>query len=154
MGSPVRYRRCPATVWGKGLEGKPESLHDGNHQPYSGHGYCVRRAHAVFDLIVVDVSFVSLLKVLPSIKQLLHPDGDCIALFKPQFEVGKHNISKTGVVRNKAAITQASTEFVEALEGIGFVVQAKCCSPICGSDGNQEFLFHLKYKTQYANIEI
>ena len=106
---------------------------------------------ALFDLIVVDVSFVSLLKILPSVKQLLQAHGDCIALFKPQFEVGKDNIGKTGVVRNQSVITQASTEFVDALDGIGFVAQAKCASPICGSDGNAEFLYHLKCKTQDTN---
>lgn len=97
-----------------------------------------------FDRIVVDVSFISLLKVLPSVRQLARVGGDCIALFKPQFEVGRQNLNKAGVVRNQAAIAQAKDAFDDGLTGIGFSVQAMKASPICGSDGNAEFLYHLK----------
>ena len=102
------------------------------------------QADAMFDLIVVDVSFVSLLKVLPSVKQLARVGGDCIALFKPQFEVGRQHLNKAGVVRDQAAIAQARENFGNALADVGFAVLATCVSPICGSDGNSEFLYHLK----------
>ena len=100
--------------------------------------------HGTYPLACVDVSFVSLFKVLPTVRQLLGDQADCIALFKPQFEVGRQGLNKAGIVRNDSLIDQARLAFAAQLQGAGFSMQAMIDSPIRGSDGNTEFLYHLK----------
>lgn len=99
---------------------------------------------ARYPFAVIDVSFVSLLKVLPAVRQLLSHQADCIALFKPQFEVGKQGLNKAGIVRNEALTNEARLAFVDGLCSVGFALKATVDSPISGSDGNREFLYHLK----------
>ncbi len=95
------------------------------------------------ELIVVDVSFISLAKVLPKIKELLAPEGEAIVLVKPQFEVGKEFVKK-GIVKNPALHAHVLTEITTRARGLGFEVSLPIDSPILGGDGNKEFLLLLK----------
>lgn len=95
------------------------------------------------ELIVVDVSFISLAHVLPKIKELLTQGGEVILLIKPQFEVGKDFIKK-GVIKDPALHLHVLTEIILRAKGLGFVVSEPLPSPILGGDGNKEFLLHLK----------
>lgn len=94
------------------------------------------------DIVVIDVSFISLEKVIPAVLKFLKPDSEIIALIKPQFEVGRGQVGKGGIVRDEAART-ASVERVKAfISNLGFVVKGVSPSPITGQDGNVEFLIH------------
>ncbi len=97
------------------------------------------------DLISVDVSFISLTLVLPHIKALLkNPGGQCAALIKPQFEVGKDKIGKNGIVKEVKYRREAVEKIATFSENIGFAVQNIIESPIKGGDGNIEYLIHLR----------
>ncbi len=95
------------------------------------------------DMVVIDVSFISLEKVLPFLHPLLKEKADCVVLVKPQFEVGKANLGKGGIVKNK----QLYPEVIEKIKATGkanhMLYQAHVDSPILGGDGNQEFLMYL-----------
>jgi 23S rRNA (cytidine1920-2'-O)/16S rRNA (cytidine1409-2'-O)-methyltransferase len=95
-----------------------------------------------FDLIVIDVSFISLTRILPAAANLLVTGGEIIALIKPQFEVGRGEVGKGGIVRDAVAQRRVVAEITEFAEGIGLAVRAKMESPILGADGNREFLAH------------
>lgn len=93
-----------------------------------------------FDLVVMDVSFISQTKVLPQLPSLLKSAGHLITLVKPQFEVGKAFIGKGGIVKNPARVAQLSTDIQAFVSALGFTVQCYIESPIKGGDGNQEYL--------------
>ena len=96
------------------------------------------------DLSVVDVSFISLQLVLPAIKALLKPDrGQVLCLIKPQFEAGKENLGKKGVVRDPAIHKQVLDNFLAFVQELGFAVLGLTYSPVRGPEGNIEFLGHL-----------
>jgi 23S rRNA (cytidine1920-2'-O)/16S rRNA (cytidine1409-2'-O)-methyltransferase len=95
------------------------------------------------DLAVIDVSFISLRLVLPRLPPLLKPRAPVVALVKPQFEVGRENVGKGGIVRDEAARRQALADVAAAARDLGFSVVADTCSPITGGHGNVEFLLHL-----------
>jgi 23S rRNA (cytidine1920-2'-O)/16S rRNA (cytidine1409-2'-O)-methyltransferase len=94
------------------------------------------------DLAVVDVSFISLEKAIPPILKFLKPDSEIIALIKPQFEVGKDQVGKGGIVRNDVARNAAVNRITEFARELGFEVKGVIPSPITGQDGNVEFLMH------------
>lgn len=94
-------------------------------------------------LIVIDISFISLEKVLPKASELLSTHGDIIALIKPQFEVGKENVGK-GIVRDPVLHKSVCDKISEIGKSLGFEVFGPINSPIEGGDGNIEFLIHLK----------
>lgn len=92
------------------------------------------------DLIVADVSFISLEKALPAALALAADGADLLALVKPQFEVGRANIGKGGIVTDEAA-QGAALEAVKAfVASSGWTIHATADSPIEGGDGNHEFL--------------
>jgi len=93
-----------------------------------------------FDLIVVDVSFISLTKVLPALVPLLKVDGRLIALIKPQFEVGKGEVGSGGIVKDAAQHQRVVQEVSEFARTLGLVPQQVMKSPIRGAEGNVEFL--------------
>ena len=93
------------------------------------------------DMIVVDVSFISLEKVLPKAKALLHAGGILIALIKPQFEVGKEHVGK-GVVTDPKLHASVVDRIKECATALGFAVEGVIASPILGGDGNKEFLLY------------
>ena len=93
-----------------------------------------------FDLIVMDVSFISATKILPAIVPLLRKPGRLITLIKPQFEVGRGEVGKGGIVRDSEKHARVVAEVNRAAEEVGLCVIGVIESPIQGSDGNVEFL--------------
>jgi 23S rRNA (cytidine1920-2'-O)/16S rRNA (cytidine1409-2'-O)-methyltransferase len=93
-----------------------------------------------FDLVVADVSFISLKKILPVIPPLLNEGALLITLIKPQFEVGKSEVGKGGIVRDEAAQQRVVEEIIACAETLGLRSQGVIESPILGADGNREFL--------------
>ena len=93
-----------------------------------------------FDLVVMDVSFISATKVLPSIIPLLASTGSIITLIKPQFEVGRGEVGGGGVVRDHAKRLRVVEEVNEAARALGLEVVKVIESPITGAEGNVEFL--------------
>lgn len=96
------------------------------------------------DLGVIDASFISLAKVLPSTVAIVKPGGRIIALIKPQFEVGKKEVGKGGIVRDPLAHERVIESVKQTAEEMGLVVAGLCESPITGADGNREFLILLE----------
>jgi len=93
-----------------------------------------------FDLAVMDVSFISATKVMPAIVLLLRPFGRLIVLIKPQFEVGRGEVGKGGIVREPAKHARVVAEVNEAARELGLAIEKVIESPIHGADGNVEFL--------------
>ncbi len=94
------------------------------------------------DIAVIDVSFISLQKVVPSVLQFLKPGAEIIALIKPQFEVGKGQVGKGGIVRDEGARADAVEKVEAFFREKGLEVKGVVPSPITGQDGNVEFLIH------------
>ncbi|MCB2080650.1 MAG: TlyA family RNA methyltransferase [Novosphingobium sp.] len=92
------------------------------------------------DLIVTDVSFISLRLVLPSVLALAAPGARGVFLFKPQFEVGRDWIGKGGIVRSDADVDGAFDAVADAIRQAGWRIDAVCDAPIAGGDGNRERL--------------
>jgi 23S rRNA (cytidine1920-2'-O)/16S rRNA (cytidine1409-2'-O)-methyltransferase len=93
-----------------------------------------------FQLIVMDVSFISVTKLLANLRELLTSDGQMVVLIKPQFEVGKGEVGKGGIVRDAekhAAVVEKVNEYAES---VGIEVVGVIDSPILGAEGNKEFL--------------
>jgi 23S rRNA (cytidine1920-2'-O)/16S rRNA (cytidine1409-2'-O)-methyltransferase len=95
---------------------------------------------AQFDLVVMDVSFISATKVMPAIAALLKDDGRLIVLIKPQFEVGRGEVGKGGIVRDPEKHARVIQEVNTAAAELGLQVRGVIESPIHGADGNVEFL--------------
>lgn len=93
-----------------------------------------------FDLVVGDVSFISLTKILPVVPPLMQPSGLVITLIKPQFEVGRDEVGKGGIVRDETAQQRVVQEIIEFAASIGLQSRGVMNSPILGADGNREFL--------------
>ena len=93
-----------------------------------------------FDLITIDVAFISATKILPAMIDLLNDQGRIVTLIKPQFEVGKGELGKGGVVKDAAQHRRVIAEVNSAAESLGLMVKGLIDSPITGADGNQEFL--------------
>jgi 23S rRNA (cytidine1920-2'-O)/16S rRNA (cytidine1409-2'-O)-methyltransferase len=94
----------------------------------------------LFDLAVMDVSFISATKVLPAIVPLIKESGRAVVLVKPQFEVGKGEVGKGGIVRDAAQHARVVAEVNGAAQALGLKVCGVIDSPILGAEGNQEFL--------------
>jgi len=92
------------------------------------------------DLVTIDVSFISLRLVLPRVLDWLSPAGRVIALVKPQFEVGKGQVGRGGIVRDPAARERAVDAIAACGEDLGFRCIGRLASPVTGQDGNQEYL--------------
>jgi len=95
------------------------------------------------DLITIDASFISLRIVVPSVLKFLKQGGRILALAKPQFEVGKGNVGKGGVVRDPAQHLDVIQNLTDFFKSIGLVCRATMPSPILGPKGNREFFFLL-----------
>lgn len=96
------------------------------------------------DIVTIDVSFISVKKILPVIPSLLNPDADVIVLVKPQFEAGRSEVGKGGIVRDPVIHAKTVNEVIAFADRIGLHYTAKVPSPITGSGGNREFLLHLR----------
>lgn len=97
----------------------------------------------LFDFASIDVSFISLRLVLPKVFELIKHNGDVVALFKPQFEVGKGNVKK-GIVRDEKIADKIMKELIEFSKDLGFEFKGPLKSPIKGKQGNQEYLLYFR----------
>jgi len=97
------------------------------------------------DIAVIDVSFISLKKVIPTIIGLIKPAGDILALVKPQFEVGRGLVEKGGVIRDPQVHTDVLHRLIEFIMELNLFVMAISFSPIRGAAGNIEFFIWMKY---------
>lgn len=93
-----------------------------------------------FDLIAMDVSFISVTKILPALKDLLTENGKIIVLIKPQFEVGKGEVGKGGIVKDETKHLEVIEKVNTFADEIGLQNSGLIDSPILGADGNKEFL--------------
>lgn len=93
----------------------------------------------------VDVSFISVRKMLSPLRPLLHPDADAVVLVKPQFEVGRGQVGRGGIVKDPELHLLALRTVAEAaIADSGYAVRGACASPIAGTEGNREFFLHLR----------
>jgi 23S rRNA (cytidine1920-2'-O)/16S rRNA (cytidine1409-2'-O)-methyltransferase len=97
-----------------------------------------------FKLAVMDVSFISVRQVLPAIVPLLVPEADAVVLLKPQFEAGREEVGKGGLVRDPDVHARVVAEVTAAATALGLSRVATTESPITGSEGNREFFLHLR----------
>ena len=97
-----------------------------------------------FDLIVADLSFISLTLVLPAMAVLMKPQARALWLIKPQFELQAQDLGKGGVVKNPALYAQVAQRLRQACQALNLEVVQWLSSPIKGGDGNQEFFIHAR----------
>jgi 23S rRNA (cytidine1920-2'-O)/16S rRNA (cytidine1409-2'-O)-methyltransferase len=95
------------------------------------------------DIVTIDVSFISLRLIVPSVPGLLAPDADVVALVKPQFEAGRDDVGRGGLVTDPAVHVRVVGEVTAAAAAVGLTRVAVIESPITGAEGNREFLMHL-----------
>ena len=96
------------------------------------------------ELAVMDVSFISIRLVIPAVHRLLLPDADYICLIKPQFEAGREEVGKKGVVRDSAVHEHVVREILDFAQAEGFSVLGLDYSPITGPEGHIEYICHLR----------
>lgn len=96
------------------------------------------------DMAVIDVSFISLTKVVPTVMKFLNKNGEILSLVKPQFEVGKGEVGKGGIVREEAKRMKAVQDVRESLRNLGLVAIDPYQSPITGQKGNIEYFLYFK----------
>ncbi|AQP54819.1 TlyA family rRNA (cytidine-2'-O)-methyltransferase [Vagococcus penaei] len=92
----------------------------------------------------IDVSFISLKLILPALKDILASDGEVVALIKPQFEAGREQVGKKGIIRDKKIHLAVLQQVLGFMTSFGYDIVALDYSPITGGDGNIEFLAYLK----------
>ena len=97
------------------------------------------------DLVVMDVSFISVRQVLPALVPLLRPGADVVVLVKPQFEAGREEVGKGGLVLDPAVHARVVADVTTAATALGLSRVAMTESPITGTEGNREFFLHLRY---------
>lgn len=99
----------------------------------------------VVPVAVADLSFISLLTVAPALAHCTDPDGDLVLLVKPQFEAGRQNVGRGGVVRDPAVHADVLVTVASGLSETGLVVVGVTDSPLRGADGNREFFVHARH---------
>lgn len=97
------------------------------------------------DFATIDVSFISLGKVLPNVSRLLKPGAPCVALIKPQFEAGREKVGKKGVVKDPRVHEEVIFSIFKTAENFGWTVLGLNYSPVRGPEGNIEYLIYLKF---------
>ena len=106
----------------------------------------------VLDFASIDVSFISLTKVLGPVRNLLKDGGEVVCLIKPQFEAGREKVGKKGVVRDKSVHREVIKMVADFALSIGFSVKGLDFSPVKGPEGNIEYLLYIR-KTSDAAVE-
>lgn len=106
------------------------------------------------DLAVMDVSFISLTKILPAVWQLTQPNRDAVLLVKPQFEVGKSRVGKKGVVRDPKDHADAIFQVLQAGCELGWKYKGLTWSPITGPAGNIEYLLWLSMESETPPLDL
>jgi 23S rRNA (cytidine1920-2'-O)/16S rRNA (cytidine1409-2'-O)-methyltransferase len=105
----------------------------------------LERLPEAVSLVVIDVSFISLRLLLPVIRDWLTPQADLVALIKPQFEAGREDVGKGGVVKDPQVHRRVLHEVLSAAQGMGYAARGLIASPILGPKGNREFLAWLAW---------
>ena len=105
------------------------------------------------DFISIDVSFISLTKILPPVKACLKEDGQVVCLIKPQFEAGREKVGKKGVVRDKAVHEEVIHKVIDYAVEIGFHILNLEYSPIKGPEGNIEYLVYIRKEAEGSREE-
>ena len=98
-----------------------------------------------FGIVTIDVSFISLRHILPVVPPLLAAHGDVVVLVKPQFEAGRQEVSRGGIVRDAAVHARVVEDITAAGDALGLRRAGLTDSPISGMEGNKEFLLHLRH---------
>ena len=111
------------------------------------------RIDGPIDFASIDVSFISLTKVLPAVKDLLKEQGEIVSLIKPQFEAGREQVGKKGVVRDQKVHLQVIEMVTEFAISIGFQLLHLDFSPIKGPEGNIEYLLHMRKLAEGEKVE-
>jgi 23S rRNA (cytidine1920-2'-O)/16S rRNA (cytidine1409-2'-O)-methyltransferase len=96
------------------------------------------------DIVTIDVSFISLRQILPRVPPLLRPGADVIALVKPQFEAGRREVGKGGLVRDPAVHARVLEEVTASAAAVGLERVGMVESAVTGAEGNREFFLHLR----------
>jgi 23S rRNA (cytidine1920-2'-O)/16S rRNA (cytidine1409-2'-O)-methyltransferase len=96
------------------------------------------------DLVTLDLSFISVLKVMPVVKDLMTDDGQLLVLIKPQFEAKRHQIGKGGIVKDDKVHKEVVQTVTEGIKEFGFACLGIIESPITGATGNKEFLGYFR----------
>jgi len=104
------------------------------------------------DFAAIDVSFISLRLILPVLKTMLTAGGQCVALIKPQFEAGREQVGKSGVIRDPAVHREVLTGILQFADEIGYRLKGLTFSPITGGEGNIEFLAHWTIDPSAADV--
>ncbi len=107
----------------------------------------------VIEFASIDVSFISLTKVLPAVRELLTQDGEIVCLIKPQFEAGREKVGKKGVVRELSTHVEVVEMIVDYARANGFRTLHLSYSPIKGPEGNIEYLLHITKDENRDNEE-
>lgn len=97
------------------------------------------------EFATIDVSFISLRLILPTLTKVIAAKGDVMALIKPQFEAGREQVGKKGIVRDEKVHQQVIEDVLSFSQKLGFDVKNLSFSPITGGEGNIEFIAHLNY---------
>jgi 23S rRNA (cytidine1920-2'-O)/16S rRNA (cytidine1409-2'-O)-methyltransferase len=97
-----------------------------------------------FDIVTIDVSFISLRHILPVLPAVLAPNANVIALVKPQFEARREEVGKGGIIRDEAVHRRVAEEVIAAADALGLASAGLIDSPITGMEGNREFLLRLR----------
>lgn len=105
------------------------------------------------DIAVMDLSFISIKLVLPAVCSLIKDGGDLVCLIKPQFEAGREDVGKKGVVRDKSVHLSVINRILEFAPSVGMTVMGLDYSPIKGPEGNREYLCYMK-KCSYTPPEL
>ena len=106
------------------------------------------------DLATIDVSFISLELVLPPVANFLKPEGQITALIKPQFEAGREQVGKGGVVKEPEVHRQVLHKVAKVAQDLGLQVLGLIPSPLLGPAGNVEFFIHLSKGGKWAAIDV
>ncbi len=106
----------------------------------------LRTVGELVDLITLDLSFISVLKVMDAVSAMLKPDGKLIVLIKPQFEAERHEVGKGGIIKDPAIHEKVLKKVPEGIEEHGFNLVGIVESPILGTEGNKEFLAYFERK--------
>ena len=103
--------------------------------------------------VSIDVSFISLTKVLPPVRELMTEDGEIVCLIKPQFEAGREKVGKKGVVRDPKVHEEVIEKVIDFAATVGLESRELEFSPIKGQEGNIEYLLHLLKRPDAASVE-
>ena len=102
------------------------------------------------DMAVMDLSFISIRLILPAVHGLLKPDGECVCLIKPQFEAGRADVGKKGVVRDRSVHERVLREMCAFFPTAGYALAGLDYSPVRGPEGNIEYLAYLRKGTLHG----